>query len=107
MKTPGRIGNRLPEPRIIDETNDHSDEERNAITERLKDNGAVQMMSPAMGLGVVRVIGRCEKAKEDNNLGKWKIHLFFIILRVRQTEEKNHTENVSHAQIVIFTRSLQ
>lgn len=38
------------------------------ITERLSQNGAVQMFSLKAGLGVVRVIGRCEDAKENNNL---------------------------------------
>lgn len=56
-----------------DITNSNSDqnsenEVRNRITQRLTQNGATLMVPSIAGRGIIRVVGRCEDAKENSNL---------------------------------------
>lgn len=52
-------------------SNDVNDEEshHDAIIERLQQNGATPVAHIA-GKGIIRVVSRCEDAKENNNLGE-------------------------------------
>lgn len=48
--------------------NDRSRQEQ--IISRLTQNGATIAVAPAAGKGIIRVVSRCEHAKENNNLGE-------------------------------------
>lgn len=62
-----------PRPNLINsqstddtEVNDH----REQIFQRLTENGATMIFPSIAGRGIIKVVGRCEDAKENNNLGK-------------------------------------
>lgn len=50
------------------EDDDSNDRSRQIIS-RLQQNGATPVAIPA-GKGIIRVVSRCEDAKENNNLGE-------------------------------------
>lgn len=51
-----------------DDGSNENDRSRNIIS-RLTQNGATPV-APIAGKGIIRVVSRCEDAKENNNLGE-------------------------------------
>lgn len=52
-----------------DDNNDSNNDSR-TIADRLSQTGGARFVPTVAGRGVVRVVGRCEDAKENNILGK-------------------------------------
>lgn len=69
---PQQFGQDITNTAQNNSNNDVNDEEstpHDAIIERLQQNGATPVAHIA-GKGIIRVVSRCEDAKENNNLGE-------------------------------------
>lgn len=67
-----------------DDSNDNNNNHHSTIIERLTQNGATPVAHIA-GKGIIRVVSRCEDAKENNTLGECcgflqkKIKVFIVV----------------------------
>lgn len=75
MRPLSNFGNDITNSSSNNDGNNEDNENRNAITERLTQMGATQMFPTIAGRGIIRVVGRCEDAKENNNLGNFLQYL--------------------------------
>lgn len=51
--------------------NNNNNNNRNTIVARLTEMGATMMFPKIAGRGIIRVVERCDDAKENSNLGNW------------------------------------
>lgn len=52
------------------QNNGNNENNREGIISRLSEQGANKAISNIAGRGIIRVVSRCEDAKENNNLGE-------------------------------------
>lgn len=66
---PQQFGQDITNTTQNDNNNEEESTPHDAIIERLTQNGATPVAHIA-GKGIIRVVSRCEDAKENNNLGE-------------------------------------